>query len=390
MQSEQVVFSMFLVFSGAALFATVALYARQSLLVAYILLGLALGPWGLGWVSDVALLKDMAHIGIIFLLFLLGLHLPAQKLLHMFGEALRVTVLSSAVFALLGFAVAQLAGFETAESVLVGAAVMFSSTILGLKLLPTTILHHRHLGEVVISVLLLQDLIAIAVLLLLHGGGAGGGITLAGVAQLVASLAALVALAFVLERYVLRPLFRRFDRIHEFIFLVAIGWCLGLAQLAQFAGLSYEIGAFVAGVAIATGPIALYIAESLKPLRDFFLVLFFFALGAGFNLPVLREVWAPALLLAALILVAKPLVFRWLLVWQGEKPAAAWEIGVRLGQASEFALLIAYLAGATGALGERASNLLQFATLVTFIVSSVYVVRRFPTPIATSDRLRRD
>jgi len=388
MPSEQVVFSIFLVFSGAALFATVALYARQSLLVAYILLGLALGPWGLGWASDVALLKGMAHIGIIFLLFLLGLHLPAQKLLHMFGEALWVTLLSAAVFALLGFGVGWLAGLRAAESLLVGAAIMFSSTILGLKLLPTTILHHRHLGEVVISVLLLQDLIAIAVLLLLHGGAEG--VAASGAARMVAALVGLVALAFVLERFLLRRLFQRFDRIHEYVFLVVIGWCLGFAQLAHAAGLSYEMGAFAAGVALAAGPIALYIAETLKPLRDFFLVLFFFALGAGFNLPVLKEVWWSALLLATLILVAKPLVFRWLLVWQGEKKAAAREIGVRLGQASEFALLIAYLAATVGMIGERASNLIQLATLITFMVSSVYVVRTYPTPISTSDKLRRD
>src|SRR3989344_5599078 len=95
MQSEQVVFSIFLIFTGAAVLATLALYARQSLLVAYILLGVLFGPWGLGLVADASLLKDMAHIGIIFLLFLLGLHLHPQKLLHMFGEAALVTAARS-------------------------------------------------------------------------------------------------------------------------------------------------------------------------------------------------------------------------------------------------------------------------------------------------------
>ena len=108
-------------------------------------------------------------------------------------------------------------------------------------------------------------------------------------------------------------------RIREYLFLVTVGWCLGVAALARALGLSYEIGAFIAGVAIAAGPIALYIAESLRPLRDFFLVLFFFALGASFNLPVLQQVLLPALLLSVLLLVAKPLVFKVLLVWQGSR-----------------------------------------------------------------------
>ena len=174
MQSEQVVFSIFLIFTGAAVLATLALYARQSLLVAYILLGVLFGPWGFGLVADVTLLKDMAHIGIIFLLFLLGLHLHPQKLLHMFGEAALVTAVSSAACAALGFGAAWLSGFGLRESLVVGAAVMFSSTIIGLKLLPATVLHHQRMGEIVISILLLQDLIAIVILLLLQGWGRAG------------------------------------------------------------------------------------------------------------------------------------------------------------------------------------------------------------------------
>ncbi|MEK7191614.1 MAG: cation:proton antiporter [Pseudomonadota bacterium] len=389
MQSEQVVFSIFLIFTGAAVLATLALYARQSLLVAYILLGVLFGPWGFGLVADVALLKDMAHIGIIFLLFLLGLHLHPQKLLHMFGEAALVTAVSSAACAALGFGAAWLSGFGLRESLVVGAAVMFSSTIIGLKLLPATVLHHQRMGEIVISILLLQDLIAIVILLLLQGWGRAGLSATDGV-LLAISLPGVIAFAFLMERYVLRRLFARFDQIREYLFLVTVGWCLGVAALARALGLSYEIGAFIAGVAIAAGPIALYIAESLRPLRDFFLVLFFFALGASFNLPVLQQVLLPALLLSVLLLVAKPLVFKVLLVWQGEPAASAWEIGVRLGQVSEFSLLIAFMAAQTGFIEERASYLIQLATLFTFIASSYYIVRRFPTPIATSDRLRRD
>lgn len=389
MEGDQVIYSIFLIFTGAALLATLALYARQSMLVAYILLGVLLGPWGGALVTDVALLRDMSHIGIIFLLFLLGLHLPPQKLVRMFREAALVTLGSSLVSALLGFLVGSAFGFSATESAWIGIAIMFSSTIIGLKLLPTTVLHHRHAGEIVISVLLLQDLIAIVALLLLHGF-ARHALHVADFLLLVVSLPALILVAFLVERYVLMPLFQRFDRIQEFIFLIAIGWCLGIAQLATWLGLSYEIGAFIAGVAIATGPLSLFIAESLRPLRDFFLIVFFFALGASFDLAQLRQVVLPALALSAAVLFIKPFTFQWLLRWHKEAKDMAWEIGVRLGQTSEFALLIAFLALQTGVIGERASYLIQLATLITFTASSYYIVARFPTPIATKDSLRRD
>jgi Kef-type K+ transport system membrane component KefB len=197
-----------------------------------------------------------------------------------------------------------------------------------------------------------------------------------------------VAIVFV--KYVLLPLIQRFDRFQEYIFLVAIGWCLGLAELAEVMGLSTEIGAFIAGIAVATSPIAQFIAISLKPLRDFFLILFFFSIGAGFNLGLLNEIIVPAVLLAILVLVIKPVAFRLLLAKISESNKLAWEVGFRLGQISEFSLLIAYIATSIALIGERASVLIQATAILTFLASSYLVVFRYPTPIAVSDELRRD
>jgi Kef-type K+ transport system, predicted NAD-binding component len=389
MDTGSIGFTIFIVFTGAAVFATVALYARQSLLIAYILLGILLGPWGLGWVNDPELVREIAEFGIMFLLFLLGLHLQPQDLLHMVRKTTLVTLLSSAAFFVVGFAMALAFGMTLMESSLVGGAATFSSTIIGLKLLPTTILHHQHTGEVIVSILLLQDLLAI-VLLLVVQGGSGSGMPLFDLLRLLGALPALVLLAWLGERYLLLPLIQRFDRIQEYIFLMAIGWCLGMAELGQLMGLSAEIGAFIAGVTLASSPIALFIAESLKPLRDFFLVLFFFSLGAGFDLGMMSSVLLPALLLAVTLLLLKPLVFRLLLRRTGESLRRSHEIGYRLGQMSEFSLLLAVLAEEQQAIGAQASYLIQLATLLTFLASSYLIVKRFPTPIAVSERLRRD
>ena len=386
---ESVLFSVFLIFTGAALFATVALFARQSLLIAYIAVGVIAGPSVTGLITDPHLISELAHIGIIFLLFLLGLDLSPRKLLGQIQEAVGVTLISSIIFALLGYGVGLAAGLSRVDCLVVGMASTLSSTIIGLKLLPTTVLHHRHTGEVIISILLLQDLLAIGALLLIDTLAAGSmpwlqaGLEFAGLPLLFAG-------GLVAERWLLRPLFQRFDKVGEYVFLLSLGWCLGFAQFAQSLGLSYEVGAFIGGITLANSPIAPFIAESLRPLRDFFLVMFFFALGAGFDLAGAASVWPAAVALAAGVLVIKPVTYRALLRRYGESTVLAGEAGVRLGQMSEFSLLLVAVAVQAQTISHQAAHLVQVATLITFVVSSTFVVLRYPSPIALSEHLRRD
>lgn len=389
MHDTSIIFSLFLVFSGAAVIATLALFARQALLIAYILLGALLGPWALDVVSNPALIADIANVGILFLLFLLGLNLEPRDLEKLFREAIVVTAVSSLAFAAMGFIVGLAFGFNLLDSLLIAAGMMFSSTIIALKLLPTSALHHQRMGELIVSILLLQDMLAIIVLLALEGMGNQESL-LSETLILVLGLPALALMAWWVASRVLTRLFMRFDQIHEYLFLLAIGWCLGIAELATIIGLSHEVGAFVAGVTLATSPVARFIAESLKPLRDFFLVLFFFALGAGFNIGALPDVLLPALILAAISVALKPVVFRLLLQREQEKSRMAAETGARLGQVSEFSLLIVVVATELAVMSEKASILMQSATILSFVASSFWIVRRYPTPISMDQSLRRD
>ena len=386
---HEIEFSIFLIFTGAAILATLALYARQAIIVAYIMLGVILGPWGLGLVDDPELIADISHIGIVFLLYLLGLDLFPQELWKMLGEALWVTLLSSLIFFAAGFAIAYGFSYPLAEALLIGSVMMFSSTIIGVKLLPTTALHHRHTGQMIISVLLIQDLIAIIILLMLQGYGKNDGL-LVDITMQILTLPLLILVSWFVERYVIVRLINRFDQIHEYIFLLAIAWCLAIAEVAVMLGLSREVGAFIAGITLASSPIALFITMKLKPLRDFFLVLFFFSMGASFNLDIISEIILPATALAACALVIKPVIFEKLFVKAHEKRAISREVGYRLGQISEFSFLIAILAAEARFIQQGTSYLIQLATLITFIVSSCIVVMRYRTPIATSDRMRRD
>lgn len=389
MSADAIVFYIFVIFTGAALLATVGLYARQSLLVVYMVLGVLAGPSVLGLVDDAQVVKGIAHIGVIFLLFLIGINLPPQKLMQMLGKTSIIAGVSSLLFMIIGTLCGIAFGFTLAESMIIGAAMMFSSTIIGLKLLPTTVLHHQHTGEIIISILLLQDIIAIFILMLLPAQWSNG-LPVMQMVGMAFSLLGLIAFAYLFERFVLIKLIRRFNRIHEYIFLMAIGWCLGMGELAEVMGLSAEVGAFIAGVVLATSPIALFIGDNLRPLRDFFLVIFFFALGAGFDLGLLGSVLWPSLLLAVLAMALKPLIFRFLLVRYNEPAKVGMEVGVRLGQISEFSLFIAVLALELGVIGQQASYVIQLSTMLTFVFSSYFIVVRYPSPIALSDELRRD
>ena len=383
------IFSLFLVFFGAAVLATVALYAGQALLLAYIAVGVLTGPWGFNWISNPELIADISNVGILFLLFLMGLNLEFAELQKMFREAIVITAVSCITFALVGFAGAMLFSFSVVDSILTGVVMMFSSTIIALKLLPTSALHHQRMGELIVSVLLLQDMLAIGVMIVLQSIGQEKSQVWESIMP-IAGLPLLAIGAWFVSKHVLTRLFLKFDQIHEYLFLVAIGWCLGLAEIATLVGLSHEIGAFIAGVTLATSPIARFLAESLKPLRDFFLVLFFFALGASINLDLVFDVLLPASFFALLAVFFKPIIFRLLLEREQEKASMARETGVRLSQISEFSLLIIVVAIHSQLLSERAAMMLQTATLLSFIVGSYWVVRHYPTPIATDKSLRRD
>ena len=385
---EHVIFQFAVIFAGAALFATLFLYLKQPIILAYIVLGIFIGPKGLGLITDAEQIEQLSHIGIILLLFLLGLNFQPAKLVGLLGRVGIVTLATCFIFMLLSLVTALALGYPIIDSLIIGVALMFSSTIVSLKLIPTTQLHHHHVGEVMISVLLLQDVIAIVLILLVTEGGMDN--IAVSVALLFLKLIMLCLLSFVTVKLVITKLFIKFDVIKEHTFILALGWGLFVAGAAKLLGLSFEMGAFIAGVSLATVPNALVIAEEFKPLRDFFLILFFFSIGAKFDLVISQQLIIPGLIITALLMVAKPVIFKWGFKAIGEKPNNSAELGIRLGQASEFSLLIAFSAMASGLIEERSSYLIQLIVVLTFVASTYWVVNVYPTPISYKSGQRKD
>ncbi len=393
LHSGDVAVSIAIVFIGAAVLGAAALYARQPLLIVYILLGMLIGPHGLDIISNSDLLQEVGEFGIMFLLFIVGLDLPPNKLRHMFGSAFMVAIASALIFFMLAFAVMLAFGFSLADAIIVGIASGFSSTLIGLKLLPTNVLHHRHKGDLVISQLLIQDLIAIIALVIIGGLGAaseGTAHSLTLRLGIAVALAPLLAIAtFLGVKYLIAPLFMKFGTISEVIDLIGIGWCFLIAFVALAIGLTPEIGAFIAGISMANLRIAQVEAERFRPIRDFFLVLFFFSIGSNLDLLAIVSWLAPIIALLLICVLVKPLVYAGLLRAAGEPAETAREIGYRLGQAGEFSILVVHLAAGV-LISESASLILGSATVASLCVSTYLVVHRYPTPIGLDPRLRRD
>ncbi len=392
MEFEYIIKELVLIYAGAAILSTIFLFLRQPIIISYICLGMIIGPHGLGLIKQPEHIEQISHIGIILLLFLTGLNLHPNQLYHLLKKTASITIVTSTIFAIVAFVITYSFGFSLTESLIASVAMMFSSTVVGLKLIPTTELHHRYIGELMSSVLLFQDLMAIIVILFVgHSIKINQSIIFIPILLLILKAILLMAFAIIFIVYfVLKLLFRKFDVIQEYIFIIALGWCMAIAGIAKWFGLSYEIGAFIAGTSLAMSPISLVISEHFKSLREFFLILFFFAIGAHFDFSQLKNVVLSGSILAAAMLIVKPIVFKKMFKLLRERAIIADELAFRLGQASEFSLLIAYTALLNNKISNTVSCLIQFTVILTFIISTYIVATKYPTPIAADDAKRRD
>lgn len=388
MNLDSIIFELSVIVVGSAVLGTLFLYARQPIIIAYIAIGFAVGPSGLALIRSTDHIEEISHFGVILLLFLIGLSLQPLKLVKLFRRTSLLTFGTSLLFGCVSLLFALLLRFDMHSALIFGAAMMFSSTVVGLKLIPTTTLHHKRTGEVMTSVLLLQDVLAILVILLITGEKSDH--VLVTFAMLAGKLAFLCLLSFVGVRYVLVPLLTKFDKVQEYTFVLTLGWCLLWAETAHVFGLSYEMGAFVAGLSIASCRIAVVIAEHLKPLREFFLILFFFAVGAKLDLRLTPRLLVSALIFGAIQVPLKASVFRFAFRKNGESPDLSRELAVRLAQSSEFSLLVVFAAISVGGLSSESAMVIQVTTIITFIISTYWVVLRYPTPISGSAVLRQD
>jgi Kef-type K+ transport system membrane component KefB len=329
-----------LVFAAAAVLGWLATRWRQPLMIAYVAAGFLLVGSGFSGLADNLLFSDFAQIGVVLLLFLIGLKLSLHDLQLVGPEALRLGLSQMVITFVIFLIVSSWLGFRTSQALFLSSALTFSSTIVVVRLLnekkELVSLH----GKLTVGLLLLQDLVVLLVMVALSGFGGEGKISPERVLLVVVEMAGLFLLTVILAKKPVPWLFSQLAQSTELLFISSIAWCFTVSAAAYFFGFPPEIGAFLAGVGLANTPLGVEIAAKVGPLRDFFLSIFFILLGIDMGLSLGMVNWRQVLVFTPLVLVLKPVVVFSLLLLMGYRRRTAFLSGLLIGQVSEFSLIL--------------------------------------------------
>jgi Kef-type K+ transport system membrane component KefB len=380
----------------ATVLAYLARALRQPMLVAYVLAGVILGPAFLGLVTDTAEINMFLELGIAFLLFTVGLEIDIQKLRTVGLAATTGAIIQIVVTFFAGTLIAGLLGFGVPASIYVGLLLAFSSTMIVTKILVDGNEINTLHGRIMLGVLLIQDIAVIAILPIISDFSSI--LSYEFLVSLMIKGLGLFSLAVVLNRYVLRRIMDYAAKSYEILFLTAVSVCFLFIGVAHAMDFSIVIGAFIGGIAIASFPYNMEISGEIHSLRDFFAVVFFAGLGMqiGMGLGVLQTMLLEFFVLLIAILTIKPVVLSLIYLFIGYGGRTANTIGLGLGQASEFSLIIATLAlNASGAMKTPVDfYYLIISVVVTSMVLTPYLMKyrnafyRLFSRLGSSDRFR--
>tara|TARA_Y100000310_G_C20703671_1_gene832480 strand:- start:13540 stop:15246 length:1707 start_codon:yes stop_codon:yes gene_type:complete len=345
---------------------------KQPLIIGYILSGIIVSPYFLDVVRSTETIAVFSQMGVAFLLFIVGLSL-SPRVIKEVGKVSLITGLGQIAFtSLIGFFISRLLGFSVIVSLYIAIALTFSSTIIIMKLLSDKKDLEKLYGKISIGFLLVQDIFVIILLMVLSSFS--GNLDMANL-PLVAILTGLVLIVglILVSIYVLPSLSGFFAKSQEFLFLFSIGWGLGLAALFHYVGFSMEVGALVAGIALSMSPYHYEISSKMRPLRDFFIILFFILLGSQMVFGNITQLILPAIIFSLFILIGNPLIVMVLMGLLGYKKKISFQAGFTVAQISEFSLILVLLGVGLGHLTNEILSLVTIVGLIT-ISGSTYLV----------------
>lgn len=361
----------------AAVVGAIGTLLRQPLIISFIVVGIVAGPSGLGLASDNVAVEMLAQVGIALLLFVVGLKLDLSNIRTMGPVALAVGMGQVIFTALFGFLIALALRMSVAASVYVAVALALSSTIIIIKLLTDKREIDSLHGRITVGVLIVQDIVVIAAMIVLAALGAMGGaqgslLTTMGTVALKSG-AYLLGLGL-FTRYAVPRLTRFLSRSQELLVLFAVAWAVFLALCSEHLGLSKEVGAFLAGVALASTPYRDAIGARLVSLRDFLLLFFFIELGASLDLSLMHARLAQSVGFSLFILIGNPLIVMAIMGVMGYRSRTGFFTGVAMAQISEFSLLIGALGVSLGHIDKDILGLITLVGLVTIGLSTYLIM----------------
>ncbi|OGD88901.1 hypothetical protein A3D81_00855 [Candidatus Curtissbacteria bacterium RIFCSPHIGHO2_02_FULL_40_17] len=371
---ENLFFQLATVLVLASVFGIIARLLKQPLIVAYIFTGIVISIFAVFKSFDKTFLDVLANFGIAFLLFLVGVELKIEDLKYV-GKAAILTGLGQIFFtAFVGFVIISALGFAPVPAIYIATALTFSSTVIIVKLLSEKHDLQSLYGKIAVGFLLVQDFVAILALMFLSGFALGKVPDISGIILIFIKGAILFGATYIASKTLLKYLFRLTSASVELLFVSAIAWAFLMSALAQRIGFSIAIGAFLAGLSIATSPYRIQISARVKPLRDFFIVIFFILLGASMSVGASGVNVVHIIILSAFILIGNPLIVLAIMLPLGYRNRTAFFASVTVAQISEFSLILMAVGQGLGHLTTEMVSLVAGVGIVTITLSSYLIL----------------
>ena len=346
---------------------------RQPIIIAYIVAGVVAGPMFFNLLhADKSMYEAFAQFGVVLLLFIIGLNLNFNHLKSI-GKASFITGVGQVAFtSIIGVIILLALDVRLMTAIYLAVAITFSSTIIIMKLLSDKKDTETVYGKHTIGLMLVQDIIAV-LLMVFIGVFKGGGGVFDSLALLAVKGIWALALIYMVSKYLLPKLLSRISYSSELLFIFTVSWCFGIASLLLLLGFSIEIGAIIAGISLSSSPYQPEIASRIKPLRDFFLVLFFIVLGSEIGVGSLGSIWLPGLALSIFILIGNPLILYFLFRQLKFTRRNSFLAGLTAAQVSEFGFVILFTGKQMGHLGGDEVPIFTMVAITTIFISSYLI-----------------
>ncbi len=361
-----------LVLLVAVVVAGVMRLLNQPLIIGYIATGILVSPYLLHIIRSIHEFETFAEIGVALLLFLVGLHLNPNSIRDV-GKISLITGLGQVLFtSVIGFLISRLLGFDVITSVYIAIALTFSSTIIIMKLLSDKKDMDTLYGRIAIGFLIVQDLVAVLILIVISSLSIGGDPLIVMTEALIKGISLLIIL-YLVGKLLLPRITHGIAKSQEFLLFFSIAWCLIVASSFLLMGFSIEVGALLAGMALSMSPYRFEISSKLKPLRDFFILMFFVVLGSQLVFTNITEFILPVIIFSVFILIGNPLIVIILMGALGYTKRNGFMAGLTVAQISEFSLILIALGLSVGHLSAEIVSLVTFIGIIT-IAGSTYMI----------------
>ena len=347
---------------------------NQPLIIGYIAAGIIISPFVLGSGASTEVIHIFSELGIAFLLFMVGLHLNPKVIKEIGGSSLIIGSIQIALTFGATFLVAySLLGYALVPSLYISIALAFSSTIIIMKLLSDQKQLDSLNGKISIGILIIQDLVAIAALMFISSMTNGADFTSFAINGLLGG-GGLILILFLMGLFVLPGITKGIAKSQELLFLFSICWCFLIAALFVWRGFSLEIGALIAGVVLSVSPYATEISSKIRPLRDFFLIIFFIILGLNLDLSGIGLILTNAIIFSLIALIFKPFLLMSLMAMFGYTKRTNFLVGSSLAQISEFSIIVLTLGFAMGHIGTEVLSTITLTLILTIALSTYLII----------------